>query len=63
MAVFKFNKDYRDKELGRRVKANEPVEMTVRRADEVIKNIRKQSDKFKKYADFGYERIDNKEKE
>lgn len=61
MAVFKFNKDYKDKELNRLVKANEPVEMTVKRADEVVKNIREQADKFKDYADFDYERIDNKE--
>lgn len=61
MAVFKFNKDYKDKELNRLVKANEPVEMTVKRADEVVKNIRSQADKYKDYADFDYERIDNKE--
>lgn len=58
MAVFKFNKDYRDKELGRAVKANEPVEMTVERADEVVKNIREQSGKHKGYENFSYERVD-----
>ena len=61
MAVFKFNKEYRDKELKRSVKANEPVEMTIKRADEIVKNIRKQSDKFQGYEEFEYERIDNKE--
>lgn len=60
MAVFKFNKNYRDKELKREVKAGEEVEMTIKRADEVVKNIRDQVDKFKDYANFGYERIDNK---
>lgn len=63
MAVVKFNKNYRDKELKREVKANEPVEMTVKRADQVVKNIRKQSDKFKGYEDFGYERVDKEDKE
>ncbi|MCG5104445.1 hypothetical protein [Oceanobacillus alkalisoli] len=63
MATFKFNKDYRDKELKQDIKANEPVEMTVKRADEVVKNIRKQSDKFKGYENFGYERVDNKEEQ
>lgn len=63
MATFKFNKDYRDKELKRDVKANENVEMTVKRADEVVKNIRKQSDKFKGYEDFAYERVDKEEKQ
>ncbi|WP_164219293.1 hypothetical protein [Virgibacillus sp. YIM 98842] len=61
MAVFKFNKNYRDKELKREVKANEPVEMTVKRADEVVKNIRNQSNKFKGYEDFEYERLDKDE--
>ena len=61
MAVFKFNKEYRDKELKRSVKAYEPVEMTIKRADEIVKNIRKQSDKFQGYEEFEYERIDNKE--
>lgn len=61
MAVFKFNKNYRDKELKRVVKAYEPVEMTIKRADEVVKNIRSQSETFKDYEDFGYERIDNKD--
>ena len=61
MAIFKFNKNYRDKELNREVKANEPVEMTIKRADEVVKTVRKQSDKFQGYEEFEYERIDNKE--
>lgn len=59
MAEFKFNKDYKDRELKRTIKANEPVEMTIKRADEVIENIRSQN--FKGYEDFEYERIDNKE--
>lgn len=63
MAVFKFNKNYRDKQLKRTVKADEPVGMTIKRADEVVKNIRKQSNRFKGYEDFNYERIDNKKEE
>lgn len=61
MAKFKFNKDYKDRELKRVVKTNEPVEMTIKRADQVIENIRSQSNVFKGYEDFDYERIDNKE--
>lgn len=61
MVLVKFNKDYNDKELERLVKADEPVEMTVKRADEVIRKIKKQADEkeqFKGYADFNYERVD-----
>ncbi|MTD30164.1 hypothetical protein [Planomicrobium sp. YIM 101495] len=58
MAEFKFNRNYRDKELKREVKAEELVEMTVKRADEVVKNIKAQSATYKEYADFGYERLD-----
>lgn len=56
MAEFKFNKDYKDKELKRTIKANEPVKMTIKRADEVVENIRSQN--FKGYEDFDYERTD-----
>lgn len=63
MAKFKFNKDYRDKELKREVRANEPVEMTIKRADEVVKNIRDQSTNFEGYEDFSYERLDKPESE
>ncbi|WP_203334354.1 hypothetical protein [Planococcus beigongshangi] len=58
MAVFKFNRNYRDKELKQEVKAGEEVEMTIKRADEVVKNIRSQSGVYKEYEDFGYERLD-----
>ena len=63
MVMVKFNKDYKDKELKREVKANEEVEMTVKRADEVVENIRAQSDKFKGYEEFDYERTDQEDKE
>lgn len=66
MVKVAFNKDYNDKELERLVKVNEPVEMTVKRADEVVKRIQKQAkekDQFKDYSDFSYERVDEKEEE
>lgn len=63
MAEVRFNKTYRDKELNREVKAHEPVEMTVKRADEIVKNVRSQSDKFEGYEDFDYERIEKQEKQ
>lgn len=58
MAKVKFNMNYKDKELKRVVKANEPVEMTVKRADEIVKTVKGQSDKFKGYDKFAYERLD-----
>ena len=58
MAKIKFSHDYEDKELGRTIKANTPVEMTLKRADEAVENVRAQVDKFPEYKDFGYERLD-----
>lgn len=69
MAKFKFNKPYQDHELKREVKAGEKVEMTIKRADELVNEIRKQAQKFPRfqdYRDFDYERVDvqdEKEKE
>lgn len=37
MAKFKVSKPYRDLELGRKLKANEEVEMTVKRSEEIEK--------------------------
>lgn len=59
MVLVKFNKEYKDVEIGL-VKANTPVEMTLKRADEAVKNIRAQSDKFEGYDDFNYERVEEK---
>lgn len=62
MAEFKFNRPYTDKQLNRQVKANEPVEMAIKRADEVVETVRKQAEKderFAEYKDFAYERLDN----
>lgn len=58
MAKVKFNKPFFDSEKDERVGANEPVEMTLKRADEIVEKVRKQSDKFEGYADFSYERVD-----
>lgn len=61
MAEFTFNRPYKDLKLRRTVKANEPVEMTIKRADEVVENVRKQAkdeQRFAEYADFAYERLD-----
>lgn len=58
MAEVKFNKNYKDLELDKLVKAGEPVEMTVKRADEIVSKVKAQSDRFKGYEDFAYERLD-----
>ena len=52
MAKVKFNKTYKDLELDRIVKADEEVEMTLKRADELVETI------SKKASDFNYERLD-----
>lgn len=59
MAIVKFNKPYQDKELERLINADEELEMTLKRADEIVKNIGNQ--RVKGYEDFGYERIDKKD--
>lgn len=59
--MVKFNKGYKDNQLKRNVKANEPVEMTLKRADELVETIRAQSKRFKGYENFNYERTDQEE--
>lgn len=61
MAKIKFSHDYKDKELGRTIKANTPVEMTLKRADEAVENVKAQTEKFPEYKNFGYERLDKEE--
>ena len=61
MAKVKFNNVYRDSKLNRLVKANEPIEMTLERADEVVETIK--SKKVKGYENFNYERVDEQKKE
>lgn len=61
MAVVKFNRDYRDIELKRLVRAGEEVDMTIKRADSIVKSIKNQSNAnkiYKNYKDFDYERVD-----
>lgn len=65
MAIVKFNKRYDDYELDRIVEADEEVEMTVKRADEIVKNITVaagKDEKLAEYADFSYERLDEQDK-
>lgn len=40
MALYKVKKEYRDLEIGRKLKLNEEVEMTVKRANEVTKTLK-----------------------
>lgn len=61
MAKVKFNNVYRDSKLNRLVKANEPIEMTLERADEVVEIIK--SKKVKGYENFNYERVEEQKKE
>lgn len=60
MAKLQFNKKFRDKETNKVIQANKPIDMTLTRADEVVKNIK---GKHKGYEDFSYERLDVEEKE
>lgn len=65
MAIVKFNKRYDDYELDRIVEADEEVEMTVKRADEIVKNITAaagKDEKIAEYADFSYEKLDEQDK-
>lgn len=57
MAKFKVVKPYRDKEIGKTLKATDEVEMTVKRADEIHETL-----KGKGYELPFLERVDNKEK-
>lgn len=54
MAKYRVLQDFRDKETKERYKAGQEIEMTVRRANEAIKNLKKWDGEF-------LERIDNKE--
>lgn len=58
MAKFKVLKPYKDLKIGRRLKPNEIVDMTVKRSEEVSKAIKEQG-----YEGEYLERIDNKEDE
>ena len=58
MALLKFNKLYRDKELGRIVEADEEIDITLKRADEIVEKIK---GNYPDYDEFKYERVDKKE--
>ena len=57
MALVKFNKEFKNKETNEVVEANQEVDITLKRADEIVENIQKQTKKFPEYKDFGYERV------
>lgn len=57
MALVKFNKEFKNKETNEIIEANQEVDITLKRADEIVENIRKQTRKFPKYKNFGYERV------
>lgn len=56
MAKYKVLQPFRDKETKEEYKVNQEIEMTVKRADEAIKNLKQWDGEF-------LERIDNKETE
>lgn len=56
MAIYKVLKQFRDKETKELYEENQEIEMTVKRADEAIKNLKKWKGDF-------LERTDNKEVE
>ena len=66
MVLMKFNKDFKDKETGKLVEANKPVEVTLKRADEIVANITKLTEtetRFKAWEGFSYERVEEEVKE
>lgn len=57
---FKFNRDYTDLKLDRDIKAEEVVEMTQTRADEIVESIHKQASEnplYVDYKDFAFEKV------
>lgn len=58
MAKFKVLQPYTDIEIGRKLKENEEVEMTVKRSEEIVKTL-----KVKGFKGEFLERIDNKKDE
>ncbi len=54
MVLVAFNKKFINNDTDQQVEANTPIEMTVKRADEIVKNIKGVR---KDYEDFGYERV------
>lgn len=61
MVLMKFNKDFKNKDDGKLIKANTPVDITLKRADEIVKNITNQAKTkthFKDWQGFSYERVE-----
>ena len=56
MAIYKILKPFRDIHTNEDYKTGQEIEMTVKRGDEAIKNLKKHDGKF-------LERIDNKQEE
>lgn len=55
MVLVAFNKKFINKDTNKIVEANEPIEMTKKRADEVVNTIKGSRED---YEDFGYERAE-----
>lgn len=58
MAQVKFNKTYKDLEKDKIIEAGEEVEMTLKRADEVVNKLKDEEG----YEGFEYERLDSPKK-
>lgn len=56
---FSFNKAYYDKNLKRTIEKDEVVKMTEKRAEDVVKNVLSQSNKFKGYKNFKYKMVED----
>ena len=66
MVLMKFNKDFKNKDDGKLIKANTPVDVTLKRADEIVENINKLAEtdtRFKAWEGFNYERVKEEVKE
>lgn len=56
---FKFNKAYYDEKFKRIIEKNEVVKMTEKRAEDVVRNVLSQADKFKDYKNFKYKMVED----
>lgn len=66
MVLMTFNRSFRDNETGKLVDANKPVDITLKRADEIVENITKLAEtetRFKAWEGFKYERVKEEVKE
>ena len=58
---FKFNKAYYDEKFKRIIEKNEIVKMTEERAEDIVKSVLSQSNKFKSYKNFQYRMVEDSE--